>query len=310
MPNPNNLHGTSSGSPSSRIWNPFHLGPVGWQMLSELNNGRSRITAQFHMLTQAIRATNKEVTPLQTLDHDGSLPHQALTVSTLTNIDFGHFMTAYSGLRCLDIMIAADGADHQDALTVLPDLLRQTYGLELLSLQFSRDDFHHSLAPKYRYDEIFPAFGSWPELKGLSLFNFAIGGWDLLMLVLGRRRLRRLELGLIDLLDGTWEGVIEGLRRRPGVTELNMRMTFTHRGGDVFGPDGPSPFLKSLTHQSFLHRIESYVACGGRHPCLTPDCDPDTALWWFQDLMPGNQLERMKLFARGEGLYSEDLSCK
>ena len=34
MPNSNNLHGTSSGSPLSRIWNPFHLGPVGWQLLS------------------------------------------------------------------------------------------------------------------------------------------------------------------------------------------------------------------------------------------------------------------------------------
>ena len=158
--------------------------------------------------------------------------------------------------------------------------------------------------------KLFPAFGSWPELKELSLFNFAIGGWGLLMLVLGQPRLRRLELGLIDLLDGTWEGVIEGLRRRPGVTELNMRMIFTHRGGAVFRLDGPSPFLKSLTRQSFLRRIESYVACGGRHPCLTPESDPDTALWWFQDLMPGNQLEKMKLFAREQGLYSEDLSCK
>ena len=315
MPTANKIYGTSfSGSPLSRIWNPFHLGPVGWQILSDgsgLDIGRSRITAQFHMLTQAICATNKEISSFQTVNHDGSLPHHALTVSTLTNGDLlGHFMTAYSGLRCLDVWIAADSADHQDALTVLPDFLRQTYGLERLSLQFQIDDFHNSLEHKYRYDEIFPALGSWPNLKELSLKGFAIGGCDLLMLVLGRARLRRLELGMIDLLDGTWEGVIEGLRRGPGVTELDMRMTFKHPGGAVFRPHGPSFIMQNMTQQRFLHRIKSYVERGGRHPCLDPGSDPDTAQWWLQDLMPGDQLEKMKLFAREQGLYSEDLSCK
>ena len=75
-------------------------------------------------------------------------------------------------------------------------------------------------------------------------------------------------------------------------------------------PTGPPPLLNSMTQQSFLHRIESYVVCGGRHPCLTPESDPDTALWWLRDLMPGNQLEKMKLFAREQGLCSEDIFCK
>ena len=55
MPNPNNLDGIPSGSPLSRIWNPFHLGPVGWQMLLDVDTGRSHLTARFHMLTQAVR---------------------------------------------------------------------------------------------------------------------------------------------------------------------------------------------------------------------------------------------------------------
>ena len=310
MLKPNKFYAILSGSPLSRIWNPYHLSPVGWQMLPDLDIGRPRISAQYYMRTQAIRATNRKITSLQTLDHDECLPHQALTVSTLTKIDLGHIMTAYSSLRCLDISIAVDSSDHQDPLTVLPDLLRQMYGLERLSLQFSRDDFEHLLVPKYRYDEVFPAFGSWPELKELSLVGIEIGSWDLLILLLRQARLRRLELGQIDLLDGTWEGVIEGLRRGPGVTELRMRMTFTHHGGAVFSPYGPSPSLKGLTQQRFLHRIESYIVRGGRHPCLTPESDPDTALWWLQDLMPGNQLEKMKLFAREQGLCSEDLFGK
>ena len=306
---PNKLYGTNSGSPLRRIWNPYHLGPEGWQMLPDLQTGRSRITAQFRMLTEAICATNREITSLEALDYDGCLPHQALAVSTLTNSDLGHFMTAYSGLRYLDIQIATDSADHQDALIVLPDLLRQMYGLERLSLDFSREQPAEPLVPKYYHDEVFPAFGSWPQIKELSLRGFAIGGWDLLMLVLGRARLRRLDLSDIDLLDGTWEGVIEGLRRRPGAMELNLQTTFTHCGGAVFRPD-PAPYLILLTHDRFLRRIESYVVRGGRHPCLTPDDDPDTALRWLQDLMPGDQHEKMKLFAREQGLYGEDLSCK
>ena len=304
-PKYNKLHGLFSGSPLSRIWNQFHLGPVGWRNLSDLETGRSRITAQFRMLTQAICATNKRLTSLCTLDFDGCLPHQALTMSTLTNSDLEHFMTAYSGLRCLDMRVAADSADHQDALIVLPDLLRQMYGLERLSLRFSRDHFQDALVPKYHYDEIFPAFGLGPAVKELSLFGVAIGGWDLLTRVLGQARPARLELGQIDLLDGTWEGVIEGLRQWSGVTEMNMCLTFTHRGGAVFRPDGPSSDRKSMTQQSFLRRIESYVVRGGRHPCLTPDCDPMTTVWWLQDLVPGERLEKMKLFAREQGLYIE-----
>lgn len=299
-----------SGSPLSRIWNPFHLGPVGWQHLPDLDIGGPRITAQFHMLTRAICETNKEITSLQISDNDGCIPHQALTVSTLTNSDVGHFMTAYSGLRCLDIKIAADSADHQDALIVLPDLLRQTYGLEKLSLHFSKDVRHFSLVPKYRYEEVFPALGSWPELKELSLFGLKIGGWELLILVLRQARLRRLELGDIELLDGTWEGVIEGLHRLPGVSELHMGIKLAQRRGTVLRPDGPFPCMKGFVQRGLLRRIESYVVCGGRHPCLTPESDPDTALRWLQDLMPRNQLEKMNLCARQQGLYSEDLLCK
>ena len=294
---PHKLDRIISGSPLRRIWSPYHLGPEGWQSLPDLEIGRSRITAQFRMLTEAICATNKEITSLEALDFDGCLPHQALTVSTLTNSDLGHFMTAYSGLRFLDIWIATDSTVHQDALIVLPDLLRQMHGLERLSLQFSRDQSVESHRFRYHYDKVFPAFGSWPQMKELSLSGFAIGGWNLLMLVLGRARLRRLDLSNIDLLDGTWEGVIEGLRRRPGAIELNLQPTFTHCGGAVFRPD-PAPCLRYLTQGWFLRRMESYVVRGGRHPCLTPDDDPNTALRWLQDLMPGDQLEKMKVFAR------------
>ena len=309
LPNPEKIYKTSSGSPLCRIWNPFHLRPVGLQMLPDLEHGRSQITAHFYRLTQALCATEKQIASFQMPDYGdgGALPHQALTTSTLAYGDFRHLMTAYSGLRCLDIEVAIDSLDRHNALTVLPNLLAQTYGLRRLSLHFVREDFQRPLH-KYHYDEIFPAFCPWPELTELSLSGLAIGGWDLFLLILGRARLRQLELENMDLLSGTWEGVIEGIRRRPGTTWLTMNGKFEHCGGARFRPCGPG---STHTDSKLLRNIEDYVVHGGRHPCLTPQCDSRTAIRWFQDLTSEEELEKLKVFARQNGhqslLYGKDL---
>ena len=187
--------------------------------------------------------------------------------------------------------MVTDSADHQDALTVLPDLLRQTNGLRRLFLHFSGNG-SPQLSPIYRYDQIFPAFSLWPALMELSLSGFAIGGWDIMKPVLGHRRLRRLQLSEIDLLDGTWEGVIDCLHRLSRVTELNMNMNLTHCGGVIFRPSGGND---NGTDSDFLRRIENYVRNGGRHPCLTLDCHTHTTLWCYQDLTPEKDFEKMKL---------------
>lgn len=123
MPKSNNLHGTSSDSPLGRVWNPFHLRPEGWRRLSDREYGRSQITAL---------ATGKKISSLQISDspNRGGLPLQALTTSTSTYSDYRHLMTAYSGLRCLDIAITTDEPNHQHALSVLPELLDLTCGLD------------------------------------------------------------------------------------------------------------------------------------------------------------------------------------
>ena len=142
MPKPNELHRRSSGSPLSRVWNPFHLRPVARRMLPDLDHGRSQIGAHFHMLTRGICATSKGISSLQIpYNGDGEgLPHEALTISTMTYSDSRHLMTSYSGPRCLEIHHTTNSPNKRDVLTVLPELLAQTYGLRLSS-HFSSHNF-------------------------------------------------------------------------------------------------------------------------------------------------------------------------
>ena len=315
--NPETLRGPYSGSPLCRSWNPFHLRPRGCDRARDVDDRQHYTLSYFDMLTQAISATDRKITSLQTGTDaiGGGLPQQALTRSNLTDYQFWHFMNAYSGLRCLDIDVITDKLDQREALTVLPMLLQQTFGLRKLSLYLnqgiSRPHISKGPSTHYRYDEIFPPLGIWPELAELSIEGLAIGGWDLIKLISARARLRKLDLNGIDLLDGTWEGVIQGMHRRPRLTELTMRGRFTHCGGAVLRPSSPE---SNRTDSWFLSLVEDYVINGGRHPCLRPETvreiysesvtesDWETSYRWYFDLMPEKELNDMELGAREIGL--------
>ena len=66
--------------------------------------------------------------------------------------------------------------------------------------------------------------------------GLAIGGSHLIILVMARAKVTDLTLNCIKLLDGTWEGVIEGLCHIRGVTKLHLVNYFKHRGGEMFAP--------------------------------------------------------------------------
>ena len=283
-PNSNNLHGTSSGSPLSRVWNPFHLRPEGWRRLIDVEYGRSQIGVRFHTLTRAICATGKKISSLQISDSPSGegLPLQALTAPNLTYGDYRHLMTAYSGLRCLDILITTDEVNYRYPLTVLSELLDRTCGLRRLSLHFYKSN-SRPLLYKIPFDEMFPAHSSWPGLTELSLSGLAIGGRDLMLLLIRHARLRRLRLCGIDLPDGTWEAVVEGMRRLPRLTELTLKNALTHCGGTNFIPRRPGC---QCPDRRFVLMIQSYVARGGRHPSLTGEQDSHTATRWYHDMMP------------------------
>lgn len=299
--NANSLRGPALGSPLCRGWNPFHLRPFTMKTLPDVDDGSSQVAARFHMLTQAISATKKSITSLLIgLDEiHGGLLQQALVKSNLTESQFWHFMTAYTNLKSLDIVITTDNPDQRDAPTVLPELLKQMYGLERLSLYLIKDInpplLHAGLSEHYRYDEIFPAMGVWPKLTELSISGLAIGGWDLLLLISSRARLTRLEISHIDLLSGTWEGVIQGMRYQSRLTEMNMSGALKTCEGAVFKRQHP---LSDYTDWEIIQDIQYYVAKGGRHPCLPEESGPETALSWCLDMMPEEELEDLLFNAR------------
>ena len=80
--------------------------------------------------------------------------------------------------------------------------------------------------------------------------------------------MKELWLDMVELLTGTWEGVIECMTQSMHLLRFDTSSgpQFLHRGGtDFFSENYADP-----------DEIEEYVENGGRHPCLRSD-QPDSA---------------------------------
>ena len=97
-------------------------------------------------------------------------------------------------------------------------------------------------------------------------------------------RLKELSLGDIYISEGNWEGIIEALRLAQ-LDKVELAVDFWHNGGKTF-------FDTVVSRQD----AADYIACGGRHPCLTPDSPPDQELKWYKSLFPEDRRKEMKPF--------------
>lgn len=301
---PNTLHGPDSGSPLVRSWNPLHLRPFFWNC-DEMRNERSLFCHHFYTLTAAITETHRNIKSLEIpFGEMGGLPPQVLVKPTITDDLFYRTLHAYSGLEVLNISICAsenDGSDDIEALATLPRMLQQMTGLKKLTLDLSKEMYKPSGPTRefYTYQQVFPTIAMWPRITELSIKGLAIGRLDLYCLVGVRAKVTDLTLHCIELLDGTWEGVIEALSHNRRLTELFLRGYFKHRGGQTFPQDKRTGWHPD---QQTLRALEEYVMYGGRHPCLAPDDDPDSAFWWYLDLLSDNEFKELKTFALESGL--------
>ncbi|KAM0801047.1 hypothetical protein BDR22DRAFT_207880 [Usnea florida] len=65
----------------------------------------------------------------------------------------------------------------------------------------------------YLYSQVFSYRGRWQRLEHLHLDGLAIDGMDIIFLLFNQMPgLKGLSLKRIDLLGGTWAGVVEALR--------------------------------------------------------------------------------------------------
>ena len=291
--NSNTLHGPDLGSPLVRSWNPLHLRPLFWNC-HEMRNERSLFCDHFYRLTTAITETHRQIKSLEIPYGDvGGLPPQVLVKPTITDDYFYRTLHAYSGLEVLDISICAsenDGSDDLEALATLPRMLEQMTGLKKLQLNLAKEMYEPfgSTREYYTFQQVFPTFAFWPRLTELSIKGLAIGYFDLLFLIFGRANVTDLSLQCIELLDGTWEGVIEALSHDRYLTGLWLVGCFKHRGGQTFA----APRFGAA----------NYIMYGGRHPCLAADDDPDSSIWWYLDMLSDDEFSGFKTWALQSGL--------
>ena len=282
-----------TGSPMARNWESFHARPRRWQWMpphynldSILGNGATDGAVHYWTMTNALIRSERKIQSFQ-IGHGwaNAIPPYIFDRSQPNSLSsHGLDIVAFSGLKILKLRIAAYGDEktpeyfpNMDGLRFLLGSLRH---LEVLNLDLPAVPEDQQVF--YNYNEVFPPECQWNQLETLSLQNLASDAADFLALLIQRApNLNDLELGTIELLSGTWEGVIECMMQSMHLSSSYFApyTQFLHRGGTEF------PATKDLNHS--LWEIEEYVETGGRHPCLRSD-QPNSAAQDYvtEDLKP------------------------
>ena len=298
------LCGPEQAPPLARTWNPFHLYPKGSYAL--MRDGPWITCEHFHRLAYALAETNRRVTSLRLNNggFGGGLPPFALTKPNMSDSDLGAALAAYANLEDLNISIDAkleDASTNPCPLAALPILLLKMSSLKTLRLSLAEDYPSADRPPRYRYDQVFPMTLTTSNLRMISISGLSVRAFDLLWLLSGHPHLHYLRLEHIDLLEGSWEGVIERfrcLKCKPLETSFLVG-NFTHHGSERFLP----PTLdRKYSEWEFRLDIEDYVVYGGNHPCLTPDSPLDILSQWEREIYPDEWLKAAKFHARVMGV--------
>ena len=201
-----------------------------------------------------------------------SIPPYCFDRTQVDSFSFhGLDIAAFSGLKNLRLSIAAYGGQKTPECFPNMDGLRILLGsmphLEVLYLALPGELGDHPTF--YAFNQVFPRQGQWSQLTTLSLKRFATSATDLLnLLVLRMPNMTKLELGVVELLTGSGEGVIECMMQSMHLTSFRIApyTRLWHHGGIDFWSK------QNLNSEE----IEEYVKGGGRHPCLRPE-EPDSA---------------------------------
>jgi len=278
------LNKDSSGPPSVRGWNWLHARPR-----KAIDNEPSYVT--FATAIDALQSI-KPVVSLSIfkgwVDCGKRLAPSALTQWLRRSI-FTAFLDVCTHLESFSISIETDETDDYAApkvLGVLPSILYHMKHLKRLNLGFSTEDSPNS-GTRYTYEQVFPQEGQWPRLVDLQIKGLAIGGYQLVCM-LSRRfpSLQTLYLSDTELVDGSWEGVIEGMRHTMHLQTLHLGHEFEvlkQRSGASF----ETAKLENLAAKGkLLFELENYVVSGGRHPSLSTDVPAEEATKFWLDICP------------------------
>lgn len=256
------------GTPLARRWNPFHCCPQRWYWEPEGNDSGKLVDGMRHywIITAALVRAQRHINDFA-IGRDYQPYETEISPEIFERKDpmrpnaLGLDIAAFSGLERLHLRFAtcADRSvpEYWDNIEGLLRLLGSMHSLRRLDLYFPylpEDEDYLSL---YRYDQVFPQEMAWNNLVELALYNFASSATDLLRLFLIQMpNLKRIRLGVTQLLEGCWESVIECLKQYNQFTsfEVDDDYALCHYG------------TESLDCRNI--KISEYVVHGGRHPCL------------------------------------------
>ena len=253
-----------TGSPLARNWNSSHLCPQrNWvpHGLDEASQKRHVASHYWTIICALIRSQKS----IQTFATGGTCDISLFCFDKSQVGLYSLDIVAFSGLKTLKLRITYD-----DKNTLIPyasmdglrSLLGSMHHLESLTLSLPDNRPNQLL---YSCEDIFPPQGRWSHLTSLHLDNFASSATDFLtLLTRAMPNLKDLHLSTIELLSGTWEGVLECMMQLMHLSLLLIYpdTEFLHCGGDKF-LDEQESFIRD--------EIENYVVYGGRHPCLRPN---------------------------------------
>lgn len=267
-----------SGPPSVRSWDALHARPR-----SCFDHEPSEVT--FATAVLALRAV-KPVVSLSIfkgmVNCGNGLAPLALTQRSADSV-FTAFLNVCIHLESFSLTVETE-VETEDytapkALGVLPRILFRMKNLKRLDLGLSIYGPFNGQS-YYNYKQVFPQEGMWLQLVDLEMAGLAIGGYRLVRLLSsGFPKLQNLCLSDIDLTDGSWEGVIEGMRYALHLQSFSL--------GDELGQlkTGKGDMFKT-TNLDMLRKLEEYVVSGGRHPCLPTGVPAEEASNFWLDLCP------------------------
>ena len=192
-----------------RSWNPYYLHPT--LRSEEFDGNFSEMADHFHTLNRTISTTGKSITNFELPFNIGAgLPSKALwrPIAALDMVE--HMQNAYSRLTSFELIVTTyvdSESSHDVSLPLLTRLLEKMSGLRRLDLHLNKESFGNFITSYYRFRQVFPNITCWPNLTELRISGLAIEGLELIRLLQLRTLVHSLMLSVIELLNGTWEGV-------------------------------------------------------------------------------------------------------
>lgn len=275
-----------TGSPLARDWNVFYMCPQGWHFVPHQYAHESLMGAadngadHYWIIIAALLRSQRKIKTFEMGDQTYcSFPPIVFDRTRKENFNFyGHDIVALSHLQVLKLSVAQFGEENTPELFPNLDglrfLLRSIHQLRVLGLDLP--EFSEARTAFYKYSQVFPQKGQWKQMTSLSLYAISSSAADFLTLITRRMpALSHLQLGMIGLDRGDWEGVIECMKHSMHLSRFDIYpdTQFYHRGAAGFfgyGEHGLKP-----------DEIRRYVENGGRHPCLRPDQSDSAAMLYI-----------------------------